>query len=108
MKNVRVQRWAIMLEEYGCQIEYKSGKSNVVADALSRLEIKGAPRDLNVDVIDSTKPGILEDNNLDIKSNCKSFNGKTSRCLSICKFGLRRFLTFLLRSMYVGDHTNYP
>ena len=37
MKNVRVQRWAIMLAEYGCDIEYKSGKTNVIADMLSRI-----------------------------------------------------------------------
>ena len=37
MKNCRVQRWAIMLEEYGANIEYKTGKSNVQADLLSRL-----------------------------------------------------------------------
>ena len=37
MKNARIQRWAIMLEEYGCQVEYKQGKSNVPADMLSRM-----------------------------------------------------------------------
>ena len=37
MKNVRVQRWAIMLAEYGCDVEYKSGKTNVIADMLSRI-----------------------------------------------------------------------
>ena len=37
MKNARIQRWAIMLEEYGCQIEYRQGKNNVPADMLSRV-----------------------------------------------------------------------
>ena len=37
MKNVRVQRWAIMLEEYGCDIQYRTGKSNEQADLLSRI-----------------------------------------------------------------------
>ena len=37
MRNPRIQRWAIMLDEYGCDIEYVSGSQNVVADALSRL-----------------------------------------------------------------------
>ena len=37
MKNVRIQRWAIILEEFGCDVEYISGSKNVVADALSRL-----------------------------------------------------------------------
>ena len=41
MKNVRIQRWAIMLEEYGCDIEYKTGKTNIPADTLSRVVEKG-------------------------------------------------------------------
>ena len=38
MKNTRVQRWATLLEEYGCSIQYKSGKQNVRADMLSRID----------------------------------------------------------------------
>ena len=38
MKNARIQRWAIMLSEYGCNIEYKKGKENIPADMLSRIE----------------------------------------------------------------------
>ena len=37
MRNARIQRWAIMLDECGCDIQYVSGSKNVVADALSRL-----------------------------------------------------------------------
>ena len=37
MKNAKVQRWAIILSEYGCNIEYKTGKTNIPADALSRI-----------------------------------------------------------------------
>ena len=33
----RVCRWRLLLEEYGCQFHYKSGSTNVVADALSRV-----------------------------------------------------------------------
>ena len=38
MKNARIQRWAIMLAEYGCDIEYRTGKSNEQADLLSRIK----------------------------------------------------------------------
>jgi hypothetical protein len=31
--------WLLLLEEYGVTFEYLSGKKNVVADALSRLDI---------------------------------------------------------------------
>ena len=41
MLNSRIQRWAIILEEYGCDVEYISGSRNVVADALSRLGSTG-------------------------------------------------------------------
>jgi hypothetical protein len=34
-----VLRWLLLLEEYGVTFEYLSGKKNVVADALSRLNI---------------------------------------------------------------------
>ena len=41
MRNPRIQRWAIMLDEYGCDIEYISGSRNAVADALLRLGSRG-------------------------------------------------------------------
>jgi hypothetical protein len=34
-----VLRWLLLLEEYGVTFEYFPGKKNVVADALSRLDI---------------------------------------------------------------------
>ena len=54
MKNVRIQCWAIMLEEYGCQIEYKKGSQNIPADMLSRI-IPGEPSKCTaaVDVLDN-------------------------------------------------------
>ena len=37
MKNPRIQRWAIILGEYACKIEYISDPKNAAADMLSRL-----------------------------------------------------------------------
>ena len=37
MKNARVQRWAIMLSEYGGDIQYETGKTQK-ADLLSRVK----------------------------------------------------------------------
>ena len=37
MKNARIQRWAILLDEYGGDIAFVKGSQNVVADALSRF-----------------------------------------------------------------------
>lgn len=41
MKNPRVQRWAVALDEYGASVEYRPGRS-MKADFLSRLP-KGTP-----------------------------------------------------------------
>ena len=38
----RVMRWRLILEEFGCQLNYIKGPKNIVADALSRL-----PTDFN-------------------------------------------------------------
>ena len=37
MNNTKIQRWAILLSEYGCKVEYHKGKLNVRADMLSRI-----------------------------------------------------------------------
>jgi hypothetical protein len=37
MNNTKIQRWGILLAEYGAKIEYRRGVHNVRADSLSRL-----------------------------------------------------------------------
>jgi hypothetical protein len=39
----RVMRWRLYIEEYSPDLQYIKGTHNVVADALSRLEIKETP-----------------------------------------------------------------
>ena len=39
MKNTRVQRWAILLDEYQVKIEYRQGIHNGRADMLARIRI---------------------------------------------------------------------
>ena len=36
-KNTRIQRWAVLLAEYGAPIEYRKGSNNIRADMLSRI-----------------------------------------------------------------------
>ena len=40
MKNTRVQRWSILLDEYQVKIKYRQGIHNSRADMLSRIRIK--------------------------------------------------------------------
>ena len=40
IKNTRVQRWAILLDEYQVKIKYRQGIRNGRADMLSRIRIK--------------------------------------------------------------------
>lgn len=79
MKNVRVQRWAIMLEEYGCNIEYKKGKLNVPADMLSRIskdmkvnmEVQVLDiADYDANVIDSNSPELAQEAEMDSDTSC--------------------------------------
>ena len=38
MKNTKIQRWAVLIAEYGCQIKYHEGVKNIRADMLSRIK----------------------------------------------------------------------
>jgi hypothetical protein len=37
MVNTKIQRWAVLMAEYGAKVEYRKGKNNVRADMLSRI-----------------------------------------------------------------------
>jgi hypothetical protein len=39
LSNDRITRWRLLLEEYGPNYVHTAGKNNIVADALSRLEM---------------------------------------------------------------------
>lgn len=47
MANTRVQRWAVLIAEFGAPIKYREGKKNIHADLMSRI----IPQE--VDVIDT-------------------------------------------------------
>ena len=38
--NLRQRRWMELIKDYACMIDYKPGKANVVADALSRKSMQ--------------------------------------------------------------------
>ena len=38
IKNTRIQRWAVLIAEYGAPIQYRKGPNNIRADMLSRIK----------------------------------------------------------------------
>ena len=45
MATARLSRWRMLLEEFGPKVEYVQGHKNVVADALSRLDLQSKQHD---------------------------------------------------------------
>lgn len=37
LNNTKIQRWAVLMSEYNCKVEYHKGKLNIRADMLSRI-----------------------------------------------------------------------
>ena len=54
IQNSKIQRWAILLEEFSTNIQYCSGRTNERADMLSRLPAPISVIDINQEWIDPT------------------------------------------------------
>lgn len=50
-KNQKILRWRLDLEDYDYEVKYREGKSNVVADALSRMPVEVNINETNNDEI---------------------------------------------------------
>ena len=59
MVNTKIQRWAILLAEYGAQISYRKGRNNIRADMLSRIPSDIAIIDVEEPFIDL--PGDIQE-----------------------------------------------
>ena len=51
VKNTKIQRWAVLIAEYGAPIEYRKGAHNIRADMLSRIR----DPQLEVSLVDTTE-----------------------------------------------------
>ena len=45
IKNTKIQRWAVLIAEYGAPIQYRKGKNNIRADMLSRIKTQVSAED---------------------------------------------------------------
>ena len=56
VKNTRIQRWAVLITEFGAPIKYREGRNNIRADMLSRIKLQDV-----VATIDTYTPAYLID-----------------------------------------------
>ena len=75
----RVMRWRLILEEYGPELIYTEGSTNIVADALSRLETE------------PTNESIAEAKNLLISEKLTLHYIQTQRKISLVQLSLHVF-----------------
>ena len=69
LQNVKLQRWAITISEYGAAIEYKAGSENTRADMLSRIR---APEIAVIDTcqwVDADFPDGLEVHHIPLEAD---------------------------------------
>jgi hypothetical protein len=45
----RVMRWRLLIEEFGAELRHIKGKHNLIADALSRLELDDSSNESNLE-----------------------------------------------------------
>ena len=91
MKNTRVQRWAILLDEYQVDIKYRHGIHNGRADMLSRIRIKPTENEIkesneiiaiNADEVESDLPN-YEDIVFDQDVNMQILQQHDEHCKNI-------------------------
>ena len=64
LASARLVRWRMLLEEYGPTFEHIQGTKNVVADALSRLDMQTKVQDTQKDTEPSTQLSYLTEEDI--------------------------------------------
>ena len=59
--NTKIQRWTVLLAEYGAKIEHRQGKNNIRANMLSQIK----PESIDVCVLDWVDPHAYADEDAD-------------------------------------------
>ena len=76
MANTKIQRWAVLLAEYGAKIEYRQGRNNIRADLLSRITTSEMTEPLPVSVITRSMSGPTEVDTSDRVGSCRRYGLK--------------------------------
>ena len=76
MANTKIQRWAVLLAEYGAKIEYRQGRNNIRADMLSRITTSEMAEPLPVSVVTCGMSDPAKDDNSDRVGSCKRYGVK--------------------------------
>ena len=73
MANTKIQRWAVLLAEYGAKIEYRQGKNNIRANMLSRIATGEMTEPLPVSAITRAMADPCGEENSDQVGSCKRY-----------------------------------
>jgi transposase InsO family protein len=66
LQNTKIQRWGVLLAEYGAKIQYRQGKYHVRPDMLSRIEHRNKNKEVAViDSDDWVDPQAFPDSNVE-------------------------------------------
>ena len=76
MANTKIQRWAVLLAEYGAKIEYRQGKNNIRADMLSRIQTSEMTEPLPVSVITRAMADLCGEESRDQVGSCRRYGLK--------------------------------
>ena len=97
-------RWRLILEEYGPELHYLKGESNVVADALSRLPSTDAPEPSDMEAqADCFAASATELNMDDFPLRLKQIEQEQNKDSAVKK--LARDPTYTLKAFRGGDKT---
>ena len=86
--NARLTRWSVLLSQYSYDLVYKSGKSNVIADTLSRLPVDDdLPTQTPVEYIKLIENFESLSITFETVQNCTKIDPVLKKLLSFVKFG---------------------
>lgn len=86
--NARIQRWALLLSQFEYDLEFRPGKGNVVADALSRLPVtEESNSSIPVEYVNLVESMSFEDITFQTIKNATNRDHKLNLLMKYVKYG---------------------